>query len=232
MTNKQSLSLAILGLCPFLLSATPSTSSTLDLGKVFEGAPVIYTLLIAMSILASVIWLYSLLTVQLEKLMPKEFTQNVRTLFAQNKYELALETCKKNHSFSSKILASAIEARPHGPQVVLEAIHSEGRRMANNLWQRISILNDIAVVAPMFGLLGTVIGMFFAFYDTQQSSESLASIFDGLGIAVGTTVAGLIVAILAMVFYTTLKYRVVRLLNMIEDETVALANLIHEKPNA
>ncbi len=70
------------------------------------------------------------------------------------------------------------------------------------------------------------LGLFYAFYDVNRSADTLASIFDGLGIAVGTTVAGLIVAISAMIFYATLKLRFVRLLNVLENETLALGNLI------
>ena len=110
-------------------------------------------------------------------------------------------------------------------------MQAEGRRCGMNLWQRISLLNDVAVIAPMLGLLGTVLGMFYAFYDNNQTPESIATIFDGLGIAIGTTVAGLIVAILAMVFHTTLKFRLVKLLNVIEDQALNLGNLIQTKPN-
>ena len=78
----------------------------------------------------------------------------------------------------------------------------------------------------MLGLLGTVVGLFFAFYDSSRSAETIASIFDGLGIAVGTTVVGLIVSILAMLFYTTLKFRVVSLLNTIENESLILATQV------
>jgi biopolymer transport protein ExbB len=85
------------------------------------------------------------------------------------------------------------------------------------------------MVAPMLGLLGTVIGMFYAFYDVNRSIESINSLFDGLGIAVGTTVVGLIVAILAMIFATTLKYRLVKTLSHVENEALTLSALIQTK---
>ena len=78
----------------------------------------------------------------------------------------------------------------------------------------------------MLGLLGTVMGLFFAFYDSNRSAESIASIFDGLGIAIGTTVVGLIVSIFSMLFYTTLKFRVVHLMNTIENESLSLVSLV------
>lgn len=127
---------------------------------------------------------------------------------------------------ASSIIASGIKTRHQGPQLVMQAMLLEGKRKGCVLWQRISILNEIAVIAPMLGLLGTVLGLFFAFYDVNQTTDAFSTVFDGLGIAIGTTVVGLIVAILAMIYYTTLKFRVISLLNTIENESFALAALI------
>ena len=144
----------------------------------------------------------------------------------EKRYDMAFENCTRARHFTASILASGIASRGHGHQVVMEAMQTEGKRCGVTLWQRISLINDVAVISPMLGLLGTVLGLFYAFYDVNRSPDTLASIFDGLGIAVGTTVAGLIVAILAMIFYATLKFRVIHLLNTLENETVSLGHLI------
>lgn len=201
-------------------------AAVLDLAKIFDGAPVIYSILLLMSVFSFILWLYSLLTLRLSDMMPKTFISQIREQLANGSYDEALETCLHDGNFSSSIIASGIAARKHGPQVVIEAMHGEGRRLGMGLWQRISLLNDVAVIAPMLGLLGTILGMFYAFYDTSNTVENISSIFDGLGIAIGTTVAGLIVAILAMVFYTTLKFRLVKLLNIIEDQVLNIGNNI------
>jgi biopolymer transport protein ExbB len=159
-------------------------------------------------------------------MMPEDFTHHIRQQISEKHFEEALEFCERENNFASNIIASGLSARNHGSQVVMDTIQAEGQRAGSKLWQRIGLLNDIVVIAPMFGLLGTVLGLFFAFYDTSNTTDNLASIFDGLGIAVGTTVLGLIVAIMAMVFYTTLKYRVVNLLNTIENESFSIVNMI------
>jgi len=123
-------------------------------------------------------------------------------------------------------MSSGLTSRKLGTQLMLDAMKSEGKRSSTPFWQRLSLLNDIVIIAPMLGLLGTVIGMFYAFYDVNRSVESINSLFDGLGIAVGTTVMGLIVAILSMVFYTTLKYRIIRILSLVENEAITLSTLI------
>ena len=80
----------------------------------------------------------------------------------------------------------------------------------------------------MLGLLGTVLGMFYAFYDLNRSFESVANLFDGFGIAVGTTVAGIIVAILAMVLHSIAKFRLVQCLSRVESEATSLVRFFDE----
>ncbi len=201
--------------------------SNLDLVEVFYGSPIIYSILLVLSLIALVIWLYSILTLQLSQMMPSSFLKQLRQDLSERHYEKALEMCQNAHHFTATIVASGISSRVHGHQVVMEAMQAEGKRCGVSMWQRISLLNDIAIIAPMLGLLGTVLGLFYAFYDVNRSPDTLASIFDGLGIAVGTTVAGLIVAILAMIFYATLKLKVVRLLNSIENEALSFGHMIN-----
>lgn len=213
-----------MAIAPTLLADTGVTQ--LDLQEVFQGAPIIYSLLLILSLVAFTLWLYSLLTLRQGRLIPRAFMNEVRELLSEQRYEGALEACQRNRSFVARILESGLLSRKHGSQVVLESMQAEGRRTGASLWQRISLLNDVAVIAPMLGLLGTVMGMFLAFYDTDHSAESITSIFDGLGIAIGTTVAGLVVAISAMIAYSTLRLRVVRLMTLIENEALGLLNLM------
>lgn len=201
-------------------------TTRLDLYQVYKAAPIIYSILFTLSLFSFVVWLYSFLTVRHSLMIPNDFLKEIRGLLLEKRYDAALKTCQKSRNFSGSILACGLMAREHGHQVMVEAMQTEGKRCGVTLWQRISLINDVAIIAPMLGLLGTVLGLFYAFYDVNRTPDTLASIFDGLGIAVGTTVAGLIVAITAMVFYATLKFRVVRLLTMLENETLALGNLI------
>lgn len=206
-----------------------AASGSLDMGRVFSASPLIYSILIILSIASLTIWLYSLVTLRLRDMMPEAFTHHVRQLLSDRQFDAALAICQENRNFCSSIIATGISARRHGPQVMMDVVQAEGRRQGNSLWQRIALLNEVSVVAPMLGLLGTVMGIFIGFYDSANSPDSLASIFDGFGIAVGTTVAGLIVAIMAMIFYVTLKYRVLNLLNTVENEAVSLINLVEQE---
>lgn len=190
----------------------------IDLHQVFSSAPLIYSLLALLSMSAVMIALYILLTVRISHLMPVRYRHAIERSLDQDNYDKALALCSENPTLFSKMIAAGIRSKGLGHQALLDAVKSEGKRYSTPFWQKIALLNDIAVIAPMLGLLGTVTGMFYAFYDLNRSLESVTSLFDGLGISVGTTVAGLMVAILAMIFYTLLKYRLIRTLSSVENE--------------
>lgn len=198
----------------------------LDFKTIFSAAPLIYTLLAAMSVSSMGIWLYSLLTFRMKDIMPEPFVGELRSLLAAQQYEEANTLCSSKNNILASLIKMGLTTRDFGPQVMIDAIKSEGKRSSTAFWQRLALLNDIVIIAPMLGLLGTVIGMFYAFYDVNRSIESINALFDGLGIAVGTTVVGLIVAILAMIFHTTLKYRIVNTLSLVENEALNLSALI------
>ncbi len=203
-----------------------ATQQLIDLKTVFSSSPVIYSLLSIMSIASMGIWLYSLITFRAKDIMPEKFRGELRSLLQEEQYDRAHQLCVTKENLLASLVKTGLTTRNLGPEVMIDAMKSEGKRASTAFWQRLSLLNDIVIIAPMLGLLGTVIGMFYAFYDVNRSIESINALFDGLGIAVGTTVMGLVVAILAMIFHTTLKYRVVRTLSLVENEALNLSVLI------
>ncbi len=214
----------------FFLQANPlqaAEQTALDIQRIFLAAPFIYTILLLMSFLATVICLYALMSLHMRGLMPRSFVEDVKKHLSKNEVDKALACCENYPS--GEIVKLALQNRQHGSQLIFKAMQSAGKRLGVLLWQRISFLQDIASIAPMLGLLGTVLGMFYAFYSrSEQSIDSFSSIFDGFGIAMGTTVAGLIVAILSTIFHAILKFRLVHLLSKIESESLSLANYIAE----
>lgn len=200
----------------------------IDLNQVFAGSPTIYSVLLMLSIASVGIWAYALLSLRSSELLPSQGYKALKTQIDARKYSSALDTCKNNPTLLFGMVAAAIKNRHQGSATMLEMMKSEGRRISIAYWQKINLLNDIAIIAPMLGLLGTVLGMFYAFYDLNRSAESISALFDGLGISVGTTVGGLVVAILALMFHAMTKYRLMKQLTRIEAEAEALAQNIKD----
>ena len=202
---------------------------SVDLRLAFTGSPIIYSLLLGMSVIALSIWLYSVFALRSSAKIPLSLMRNVKNKLNSNCFDEALSLCQENNNLFCKMVLSGIQSRRHGLPVMIEAMKAEGKRTSIDFWQKIGLLNDIAVIAPMIGLLGTVLGMFYAFYDVNRSIESVSVLFDGLGISVGTTVAGLIVAILALILHSTAKYRLIRALTLVENEAQNVATLIDDR---
>jgi len=204
--------------------ATKKIEHRIDLQRVFNGAPSIYLILSMLSVCSMGIWTYTLLTTRTKQVIPRF---NLRT----DDPEKLKDLCRRHQTLYTALLSHVIDAKEKGFDAMVETMRFEGKRLATPLWQRIHIINDVAVIAPMLGLLGTVLGMFYAFYDTNSSTATLITLFDGLGVSVGTTVAGLIVSLFSMGLYLTAKFHLTRLMNSIESETLAAIRHLHKTEN-
>ncbi|HPJ99838.1 MAG TPA: MotA/TolQ/ExbB proton channel family protein, partial [Candidatus Hydrogenedentes bacterium] len=108
----------------------------------------------------------------------------------------------------------------HDRYVIQEAMESEGERGAAALWQRISYINNVGVIAPLLGLLGTVWGMMrafgaIAFDDAQSRALSMAY---SVSMAMITTAAGLLLAIPALLAYYYFRGRVIKIIAEVEAQ--------------
>src|SRR3990167_8035739 len=153
------------------VSSKPKESS-IDIKKVFSASPLIYTTLSLLSLGSMIIWLYSLATFRSKDILPQNISKQLQNLLQNGQIEEAKALCLKDGKMLGTILLAGLSARNLGAQVMMDSMKSVGKKATTPFWQRLSLLNDVVVIAPMFGLLGTVVGMFYAFYDINRSVES------------------------------------------------------------
>lgn len=179
----------------------------IDLKNAFNASPIIYSILAGLSVASMTLAFSAFFEMQKKLAIPKLTLEKAKEKLITCHYDEACQTLESHTEIIAYILKEGIVSRKLGYLGMKEVMKEAGKRQTVAFWQRLSMLSDIAIIAPMIGLLGTVLGMFYAFYDVNRSIESLASLFDGLGVSVGTTVAGLLVALLSMFFQTVLKHR-------------------------
>jgi biopolymer transport protein ExbB len=112
---------------------------------------------------------------------------------------------------------------------IREVAEAEGSRQASTLNQRISYLADIGTIAPMVGLLGTVLGMIKAFLEINTGNVEVVRqmrLAGGVAEALVTTASGLSIGIVAMIFYSVFRGRVQRSLADLEAAATHLLALI------
>ena len=142
--------------------------------------------------------------------------------------EEALELCEENNSHVARVFAAGVRKWGKPAVEVEQAVLDEGERTANDLRRYLRVINGVATVSPLLGLLGTVWGMMESFNalssaNTAGKSEMLAS---GISQALVTTAAGLFVAIPAMILYLYFVGRVDRLVMDIDSRGQELVNLV------
>jgi biopolymer transport protein ExbB len=200
----------------------------ISLSQVLGASPFIYAALLLLSLGSITIWLYSMSRLKYQGTISSSFKAEIQSKLQEQRFQEALTLCQGKQSFLTQIIASALSSYKYGYPFMQETMKTEGKRATVSFWQKLSLLQDVAIIAPMLGLLGTVLGMFYAFYDLNRSFESVANLFDGFGIAVGTTVAGILVAILAMILHSIAKFRLVQCLSRVESEATSLVRFFDE----
>jgi biopolymer transport protein ExbB len=211
------------------LAIDPATGQLPTLLQLFETSPIINGIIAGLSGIAVLLFLFFLLTINTNAMAPAGFVDDINKLIMAQKYSDAATLCRANRRiFIASIIQRCVENDAKGHSVIMDMLDAEGRRRADIIWNRISYLADVSNVAPMLGLLGTVLGMIKAFFslDTESGSINSRVLTSGVGEAMATTMFGLIVGILALVFYSIIKSRATRTLAEAEQITHSIADHI------
>jgi biopolymer transport protein ExbB len=149
-----------------------------------------------------------------EKLLPPHVISEIEQLFEQEQYEQAIELCEAEDCFFSRILGAGLAKLGAGYERMTVAIQEAAEEEMTALYHKIGWLALIGTVAPMLGLLGTVIGMIDAFtvIASKAGAANPADLANGISKALVTTFEGLVVAIPVLTAYTYFKNRVARIM--------------------
>lgn len=170
--------------------------------------------IVALSALSTCFVIFYLFTIRAGVLYPKVFVQEAEDAADEGDIEALTAICQDSDSAAAKIIGAAAEQMAGEKRadymVVRDAIEDEGARQAGILWQRIQYLQDVAVISPMVGLLGTVLGMLesFASLEVEVGAVIPTQLAEGVAKALITTAGGLVVGIAAMVLYAYFRGRV------------------------
>ena len=197
-----------------------------------EGGIMMYPLAL-LSITAVVLIILFFLTIRRGTVVSDRFMRTAEGLvrkrdylglvsFANRRGESIARITQKTLDFATKNSDSAFTE-------IREVAEAEGSRQASILNQRITYLSDIGTIAPMVGLLGTVIGMIKSFLEISQGNfegvrqMQLAS---GVSEALVTTASGLVIGIVAMIFFSIFRGRVQRYITELEAASTHLLALM------
>ena len=158
------------------------------------------------------------------------FMRDIRDYIHDGKISSALNLCKQQDTPVSHLIEKGIERMGRPLTDIQAAVENMGNIEVARLEKGLPTLASIAGGAPMIGFLGTVLGMVQAFFNMSQAGNNIdiTLLSGGIYTAMITTVAGLIVGILAYFGYNYLTSKVSDLVFTLQSNTIEFMDLLHE----
>ena len=169
-----------------------------------------------------------LFTLNEKKMSPPHLLVSVwKQLKAGELDSTKLRTLKQSSPLG-RILAAGLGNASQGRDVMKESIQEAASHVVHELERYLNTLGTIAAVAPLLGLLGTVMGMIKGFAEIMAQGTGNASVLaGGISEALITTAAGLSVAIPALVMHRYFVGRIDAIVIGLEQETIKLVDAMH-----
>ena len=166
------------------------------------GGPLVIPILLCSFVLVAVVFERTL-SLRRGRVVPRVFVERFLLQIGEgaiDKHE-ALERCEQNGSLIARVFEAAVWKWGKPAVEIEQAVLDEGERVANEMRRYLRVINGVSTVCPLFGLLGTVLGMMESFEVISKGAamgraELLAG---GIGSALLSTAAGLTVAIPALI---------------------------------
>jgi len=194
-----------------------------------QGGPLVIPIGLC-SVIALGVFLERLWTLKRTRIIPESFILRIEELIGEDRVADALLLCQENHNPMGSVMAAALRNAEKDRPRVKEAVEEVGKFEGAMLERYVEIVGTCAAVAPLLGLLGTVLGMITVFQRVEEQGLGDPSVFaSGIWEALITTAVGLAVAIPALIFYKYLQVRVDSLIVEMEERALRLIDMVCEK---
>lgn len=194
------------------------------------GGQVIIGLLFVLLAVALYIYFERLLAVKSGAKVDVNFMNQIKDHITSGNIEGANLLCAQDNSPVSALIAKGISRIGKPLEDIHTAIENAGRLEIYKLEKNVSVLATISGVAPMIGFLGTVVGMIISIFEIANSGGNIdiKTLADGLYTAMTTTVAGLIVGIVAYMAYNHLVVKTDKIIYTMEANSLEFFDLLNE----
>jgi biopolymer transport protein ExbB len=189
-------------------------------------------LILLTSAVALVVFIERYLYCHRAQINSTEFLNGVRTVLKRDNVVEALSICDATAGPVARLVKTAILNRDHGRERVREALEEAGLTEVPRLEEKLNLLATIAQLAPLLGLLGTVLGFMKTFQRMKEAglNAHVGDLSDGIGQALICAAAGLAVAIAAHAAYNYLVSRVNSIVLDMERAATEIVNIVTGTP--
>ena len=216
------------------VTSAVSEEKTLSIFKLVRdgglGGQIIIALLFVLLAIALYIYFERFFAIKAASKIDQNFMNQIKDFVSDGKLEAAGVLCKNTDSPIARLIGKGISRIGKPLDDINKAIENSGKLEVYKLERNVSVLATIAGAAPMIGFLGTVIGMIVAIHEIANAGGQIdiKLLSDGLYTAMTTTVAGLIVGIIAYITYNHIVVRTDKVIYQMEATSVDFLDLLNE----
>ena len=194
------------------------------------GGQIIIALLFVLLAVALYIYFERFFAIKAASKEDKNFMNQIKEFVSDGKLDAANALCRTKATPTSRLIEKGISRIGKPLEDINTAIETAGKLEVYQLERNVSVLATISGAAPMIGFLGTVIGMIVAIHEIANAGGQIdiKMLSDGLYTAMTTTVAGLIVGIIAYITYNHLVVRTNKVVYQMEAKSVEFLDLLNE----
>lgn len=200
--------------------------------KVLQRGGIVMYPLYGLSFIAVLLIFYYMLTIRQGTVVSDKFMNAADALIRKQDYLGLIAVCNRENEAIARITYKTLDFATKNPtasfEEVREVTEAEGSRQASILNQRITYLADVGSIAPMVGLLGTVLGMITSFQELTTAPVGAVQnqVSEGVSQALITTASGLTIGIPALIFYSIFRGKVQKLISELEAAMTHLMALL------
>jgi biopolymer transport protein ExbB len=213
------------------LATNAITEETISIWElILEGGWYIMIPLAILSVMAIYIFAERWMAINKASKEDKDFMNRIKDYITDGKISAARSLCATTNTPIARMLEKGVARVGKPMDDVSASIENTGKLEVYKLEKGLSVLATVAGAAPMIGFLGTVIGMIMTFHAMKISGNGveIGALSGGIMQAMVTTVAGLIIGIIAYIAYNTLVVRVDKVVHRMEARSIEFIDLLEE----
>ena len=204
----------------FILASTVQAQTTgtskehLTLWEMVESVGWVLVPLVLLSVIIGALIIFNFYWLRAKRIASPEFIMEARQNLKDRNLEDLIDTCHHHKGACAKVLAKVVEFARDNPETHLESLkeiaESEGARVVAGVNRPNLLLMDCGAMAPMVGLLGTVVGILRSFGNIAGDTTPMRTVLlaGGVSQALMATAIGLVIGLTAMLFYAYFRGRV------------------------
>jgi biopolymer transport protein ExbB len=159
----------------------------------------------------------------------QKFMVKVKEYLVEGKIDAARALCSQTNNPAARMVEKGISRIGKPMKDIVSSIENVGKLEIYQLEKRMGFLATVAGAAPMIGFLGTTLGMIKTFHALKfEASVELQSISGGIMEAMVTTVAGLIIGVIAFMAYNFMVSKVDKVIHHMEGASIEFLDLLNE----